>query len=177
MYQLTPRKVIILVVVILIIVIAVVAVMCSQVRWCSCNIFSTQDHAAAAIAVTGVPVFAWKGETDEEYMWCIEQTLVFSDGQPLNMILDDGGDLTNLVHEKFPQFVEGAKVLHSFLLYVCVYVYRLFLSVLVLVNLVNTWANTLMLCYDAVVEFPMWALKLLITCQFYCLWALVCCEI
>ncbi|XP_065174577.1 adenosylhomocysteinase-like [Sycon ciliatum] len=79
----------------------------AEVQWCSCNIFSTQDHAAAAIAVTGVPVYAWKGETDEEYMWCVEQTIVFPDGQPLNMILDDGGDLTNLVHEKFPQYVEG----------------------------------------------------------------------
>jgi len=78
-----------------------------QVQWSSCNIFSTQDHAAAAIAKTGVPVYAWKGETDEEYIWCIEQTLVFPDGQPLNMILDDGGDLTNLVHEKFPQFLKG----------------------------------------------------------------------
>jgi adenosylhomocysteinase len=67
------------------------------------NIFSTQDHAAAAIAATGVPVFAWKGETEEEYIWCVEQSLAaFPNGEPLNMILDDGGDLTNLVHEKFP---------------------------------------------------------------------------
>merc|ERR1711974_517420 len=67
----------------------------AQVSWSSCNIFSTQDHAAAAIAAAGIPVFAWKGETDEEYNWCIEQTLkAFPDGQPLNMILDDGGDLT-----------------------------------------------------------------------------------
>ena len=79
----------------------------SQVMWSSCNIFSTQDHAAAAIAKTGVPVYAWKGETDEEYIWCIDQTLVFPDGEPLNMILDDGGDLTNLVHEKYPQFLKG----------------------------------------------------------------------
>src|SRR5690606_2500748 len=64
----------------------------AEVTWSSCNKFSTQDHAAAAIAKTGVPVYAWKGETDEEYKWCIEQTLVFPDGQPLNMILDDGGD-------------------------------------------------------------------------------------
>lgn len=77
------------------------------VTWSSCNIFSTQDHAASAIAKTGVPVYAWKGETDEEYLWCIEQTLVFPDGQPLNMILDDGGDLTNLVHEKYPQYLDG----------------------------------------------------------------------
>merc|ERR1711910_123211 len=72
----------------------------ADVTWSSCNIFSTQDHAAAAMAARGVPVYAWKGETDEEYVWCIEQTLVFPDGQPLNMILDDGGDLTNLVHQK-----------------------------------------------------------------------------
>ncbi len=72
----------------------------AEVQWSSCNKFSTQDHAAAAIAKTGVPVYAWKGETDEEYDWCIEQTLYFADGQPLNMILDDGGDLTALVHKK-----------------------------------------------------------------------------
>merc|ERR1712141_294344 len=81
----------------------------AEVTWSSCNIFSTQDHAAAAIAARGVPVYAWKGETDEEYVWCIEQTLVFPDGQPLNMILDDGGDLTNLVHEKYPQYLPGIK--------------------------------------------------------------------
>merc|ERR1711962_1906021 len=81
----------------------------ADVTWSSCNIFSTQDHAAAAIAARGVPVYAWKGETDEEYVWCIEQTLVFPDGQPLNMILDDGGDLTNLVHEKYPQYLKGIK--------------------------------------------------------------------
>jgi len=81
----------------------------ASVQWSSCNIFSTQDEAAAAIAKTGVPVYAWKGETDEEYMWCIEQTLVWPDGQPLNMILDDGGDLTNLVHEKYPQYLEAIK--------------------------------------------------------------------
>ncbi|KAH8304878.1 hypothetical protein KR018_006037, partial [Drosophila ironensis] len=81
----------------------------AEVQWSSCNIFSTQDNAAAAIAATGVPVYAWKGETDEEYLWCIEQTLVFPDGQPLNMILDDGGDLTNLVHEKYPQYLKGIK--------------------------------------------------------------------
>lgn len=78
----------------------------AQVRWSSCNIFSTQDHAAAGIAKTGVPVFAWKGESEEEYVWCMEQTLQFPDG-PLNMILDDGGDLTNLVHDKFPQLLDG----------------------------------------------------------------------
>jgi adenosylhomocysteinase len=81
----------------------------ADVQWSSCNIFSTQDHAAAAIAKTGVPVYAWKGETDEEYLWCIEQTLIFPDGQPLNMILDDGGDLTNLVHTKYPQYLDNIK--------------------------------------------------------------------
>lgn len=80
-----------------------------QVQWSSCNIFSTQDTAAAAIAKTNVPVYAWKGETEEEYLWCIEQTLVFANGQPLNMILDDGGDLTNLVHEKYPQYLKDIR--------------------------------------------------------------------
>jgi adenosylhomocysteinase len=79
----------------------------ADVRWSSCNIFSTQDQAAAAIAVTGVPVFAWKGETEEEYEWCIEQTLIFDDGQPLNMILDDGGDLTAIIHQRHPELLEG----------------------------------------------------------------------
>ncbi|KAF0400455.1 adenosylhomocysteinase [Gigaspora margarita] len=82
----------------------------AEVAWSSCNIFSTQDQAAAAIAVTGVPVFAWKGETEEEYIWCIEQTLcAFKDGKPLNMILDDGGDLTSLVHQKHPELLNGIK--------------------------------------------------------------------
>jgi len=81
----------------------------AHVQWSSCNIFSTQDHAAAAIAATGVPVYAWKRETEEEYIWCIEQTIYFQDGQPLNMILDDGGDLTNLVHTKYPQLLTGIK--------------------------------------------------------------------
>ena len=79
----------------------------SQVQWSSCNIFSTQDHAAAAMAKEGIAVFAWKGETDEEYMWCIEQTIFWPDGQPLNMILDDGGDLTNLVHTNYPKLLSG----------------------------------------------------------------------
>lgn len=79
----------------------------AEVQWSSCNIFSTQDHAAAAIAETGVPVYAWKGETEEEYIWCIEQTLFFEDNKPLNMILDDGGDLTQLVHEKYPELLKG----------------------------------------------------------------------
>ncbi|XP_004206772.2 adenosylhomocysteinase isoform X1 [Hydra vulgaris] len=81
----------------------------AEVQWSSCNIFSTQDHAAAAIAKAGFPVYAWKGETDEEYLWCIEQTLIFPDGQPLNMILDDGGDLTNLVHVKYPELLAGIR--------------------------------------------------------------------
>lgn len=72
----------------------------ASVRWSSCNIFSTQDQAAAAIAETGIPVFAWKGETEEEYDWCIDQTLIWPDGKPLNMILDDGGDLTATVHTR-----------------------------------------------------------------------------
>jgi len=81
----------------------------AEITWSSCNIFSTQDHAAAAMAARGIPVYAWKGETDEEYIWCVEQTITFPDGKPLNMILDDGGDLTNLVHEKYPQYLEGIK--------------------------------------------------------------------
>jgi adenosylhomocysteinase len=81
----------------------------AEVQWSSCNIFSTQDHAAAAMAKAGIPVYAWKGESEEEYLWCIEQTLQFRDGQYLNMILDDGGDLTNLVHEKHPHLLEGIK--------------------------------------------------------------------
>ena len=81
----------------------------AEVTWSSCNIFSTQDHAAAAIAAAGIPVYAWKGMTAEEFDWCIEQTLVFPDGQPLNMILDDGGDLTNMVFDQYPQYVQGIK--------------------------------------------------------------------
>lgn len=77
----------------------------AEVRWSSCNIFSTQDHAAAAIAKKGIPVFAWKGETLEEYDWCIEQTVVFGDKGP-NMILDDGGDLTVLIHQKYPELLK-----------------------------------------------------------------------
>ncbi len=82
----------------------------AEVSWSSCNIFSTQDHAAAAIAARGVPVFAWKGMTEEEFWWAIEQTLfAFEGGQPLNMILDDGGDLTNLVLDKYPELVPGIR--------------------------------------------------------------------
>merc|ERR1712025_532714 len=77
----------------------------AEVRWSSCNIFSTQDHAAAAIAKAGIPVYAWKGEKDDEFDWCIEQTIFFPDGEPLNMILDDGGDLTNLIHTKYPHLL------------------------------------------------------------------------
>lgn len=79
----------------------------AEVRWSSCNIFSTQDHAAAAVAARGIPVFAWKGMTEEEFDWCIEQTLKWPDGSGLNMILDDGGDLTNMVHDKFPELLEN----------------------------------------------------------------------
>ncbi|MBO6522530.1 MAG: adenosylhomocysteinase [Balneolaceae bacterium] len=81
----------------------------ADVTWSSCNIYSTQDHAAAAIADSGVPVYAWKGMNEEEFDWCIEQTLFFPDGQPLNMILDDGGDLTNMVLDKYPELVDGIK--------------------------------------------------------------------
>jgi len=82
----------------------------ADVTWSSCNIFSTQDHAAAAIAAAGIPVYAWKGMNEEEFNWCIEQTLFFGeDRQPLNMILDDGGDLTNMVFDEFPELVAGIK--------------------------------------------------------------------
>ena len=79
----------------------------ADVTWSSCNIYSTQDHAAAAVAAVGVPVYAWKGMNEEEFDWCIEQTLYFPDGQPLNMILDDGGDLTNMVLDRYPELVDG----------------------------------------------------------------------
>ena len=82
----------------------------ADVTWSSCNIFSTQDHAAAAIAAAGIPVYAWKGMNEDEFNWCIEQTLFFGeDRQPLNMILDDGGDLTNMVFDEFPELVAGIK--------------------------------------------------------------------
>lgn len=82
----------------------------AEVSWSSCNIFSTQDHAAAAIAESGVPVYAWKGLNEEEFNWCIEQTLfAFEGGKPLNMILDDGGDLTNMVLDEYPELVSGIK--------------------------------------------------------------------
>ncbi|WP_338350980.1 adenosylhomocysteinase [Nonlabens tegetincola] len=82
----------------------------ADVTWSSCNIFSTQDHAAAAIAAAGIPVYAWKGMTEEEFNWCIEQTLFFGeDREPLNMILDDGGDLTNMVFDEYPELAKGIK--------------------------------------------------------------------
>lgn len=81
----------------------------AEVRWSSCNIFSTQDHAAAAIADNGIPVFAWKGETDEEFWWCIEQTIFGPNGWRPNMILDDGGDLTQIMHEKYPELLADVK--------------------------------------------------------------------
>ena len=81
----------------------------ADVTWSSCNVFSTQDHAAAAMAVAGIPVYAWKGMNDEEFDWCIEQTIIFPDGEPLNLILDDGGDLTAMVHERFPELLDGIR--------------------------------------------------------------------
>ena len=82
----------------------------AEVTWSSCNIFSTQDQAAAAIAAAGVPVYAWKGMNEEEFDWCIEQTLfAFEDGKPLNMILDDGGDLTNMVFDHYPELTKTSK--------------------------------------------------------------------
>jgi len=81
----------------------------AEVTWSSCNIFSTQDHAAAAIAAENIPVYAWKGMSNEEFDWCIEQTLFFPDGQPLNMILDDGGDLTAMVHDKYPELLANIR--------------------------------------------------------------------
>ena len=81
----------------------------ADVRWSSCNIFSTQDHAAAALAAKGIPVFAWKGETEEEYNWCIEQTIKWPDGSGPNMLLDDGGDLTLMMHEQYADLLENVK--------------------------------------------------------------------
>ncbi|BEI87246.1 hypothetical protein CcaverHIS002_0705920 [Cutaneotrichosporon cavernicola] len=92
------------------VLIETLVVLGAEVTWSSCNIFSTQDHAAAYIASIGVPVFAWKGETEEEYVWCIRQTIEgFAGGKGLNMILDDGGDLTKLVHDEFPQLLKDVK--------------------------------------------------------------------
>ncbi|RYE04658.1 MAG: adenosylhomocysteinase, partial [Sphingobacteriales bacterium] len=82
----------------------------AEVTWSSCNIFSTQDHAAAAIAAAGISVYAWKGMNEEEFDWCIEQTLWFGENrEPLNMILDDGGDLTNMVFDRFPELASAIK--------------------------------------------------------------------
>ncbi len=81
----------------------------AEVRWSSCNIFSTQDHAASAIAAAGIPVFAWKGETEEEYWWCVEQTVLGPDGWRPNMILDDGGDLTAIMHDKYPELMKSVR--------------------------------------------------------------------
>ena len=81
----------------------------AEVTWSSCNIFSTQDHAACAIAKAGIPVYAWKGMSEEEFDWCIEQSLFFPSGEPLNLILDDGGDLTAMVHDKFPELLDNIK--------------------------------------------------------------------
>jgi adenosylhomocysteinase len=81
----------------------------AEVRWSSCNIFSTQDHAAAAIAAVGIPVFAWKGETEEEYWWCVEQSIVGKEGWRPNMILDDGGDLTAILHDKYPELMREVR--------------------------------------------------------------------
>ena len=81
----------------------------AEVRWSSCNIFSTQDHAAAAIAKAGIPVFAWKGETEEEYWWCVKQTIEGKKDWKLNMILDDGGDLTALMHKEYKDLLKDVK--------------------------------------------------------------------
>jgi len=92
------------------VLIETLAALGAEVTWSSCNIFSTQDHAAAAIAAAGIQVYAWKGQTEEEFDWCIEQTLHFGpEQQPLNMILDDGGDLTNMVLDRYPQLVEAIR--------------------------------------------------------------------
>ncbi|MDX1516218.1 MAG: adenosylhomocysteinase, partial [Woeseiaceae bacterium] len=81
----------------------------AEVRWSSCNIFSTQDHAAAAMAAAGVPVFAWKGESEDEYWWCVEQTINGPDGWTPNMLLDDGGDLTLIMHDKYPKLMKDVR--------------------------------------------------------------------
>ncbi len=81
----------------------------AELRWSSCNIFSTQDHAAAAVAAAGIPTFAWKGETEEEFWWCIEQTIFGPDGWRPNMLLDDGGDITLVMHEKYPELMAGVR--------------------------------------------------------------------
>ncbi|MFT5173298.1 MAG: adenosylhomocysteinase [Gammaproteobacteria bacterium] len=91
------------------VLIETLAALGADLRWSSCNIFSTQDHAAAAIAAVGIPVFAWKGESEEEYWWCVEQTINGRDGWRPNMLLDDGGDLTQLMHDKFPELLDDVR--------------------------------------------------------------------
>jgi len=91
------------------VLIETLAALGAEIRWSSCNIFSTQDHAAAAIAATGIPVFAWKGETEEEYWWCVEQTINGPDSWHPNMLLDDGGDLTLLMHDKYPELLANVR--------------------------------------------------------------------
>jgi len=91
------------------VLIETLAALGAELRWSSCNIFSTQDHAAAAIAESGIPVFAWKGETEEEYWWCVEQTITGPDGWRPNMILDDGGDLTAMMHDKYPELMKEVR--------------------------------------------------------------------
>jgi adenosylhomocysteinase len=91
------------------VLIETLAALGADLRWSSCNIFSTQDHAAAAIAAAGIPVFAWKGESEEEYWWCVEQTINGRDGWRPNMLLDDGGDLTQLMHDKFPELLDDVR--------------------------------------------------------------------
>ena len=96
----------------------------ASVRWSSCNIFSTQDQAAAAIAATGVPVFAWKGMSEEEFWWCIEQTVKGPDGWVPNMILDDGGDVTKLMHDKYPDMLNHVKGISEAVSYTHLDVYK-----------------------------------------------------
>ena len=91
------------------VLIETLAALGAEIRWSSCNIFSTQDHAAAAIAASGVPVFAWKGESEEEYWSCVEQTINGPDSWTPNMLLDDGGDLTTLMHEKYPDIMKNVR--------------------------------------------------------------------
>ncbi len=91
------------------VLIETLVVLGAEVRWSSCNIFSTQDHAAAAIAAKGIPVFAWKGETEEEYWWCIEQTINGKKDWKPNLLLDDGGDLTMLLHDKYKDLLKNVK--------------------------------------------------------------------
>jgi adenosylhomocysteinase len=85
----------------------------AELRWSSCNIFSTQDQAAAAVAAAGIPTFAWKGESEEEFWWCIDQTILGPDGWRPNMLLDDGGDLTLVMHEKYPELMAEVRGLNT----------------------------------------------------------------